>query len=242
MTFQTFNVPSFFAGVATVLALLTVGFGGGVMMSGVFSDSSRQPNKIERQATRETKESKPANAPVMAAVPAAASTAPVQTAPAPTQAANPPPASSGTQQAPDPQPTPQVQAAPQSEVPPSQAQQSTAQIPPSLGPEKPVALAQPTRGEQFDPSQLSRREQARYWRHQRRAERAQRREEHRKQFADRRQQEQVRREEMKTRSGRLRPQDADDDRDDDDRPTVVAPRERGFDAPPLFGGLFGGGR
>ena len=54
MTLNTFNVPSFFAGVATVLAILIVGFGGGVMMSGVLSDTSRKPNKIERQAAVET--------------------------------------------------------------------------------------------------------------------------------------------------------------------------------------------
>ena len=32
---MTLNVPSFFAGIGTVLALLVLGFGGGVMMSGV---------------------------------------------------------------------------------------------------------------------------------------------------------------------------------------------------------------
>ena len=32
MPFKTINVPSFFAGVATVLAILVVGFGGGVMI------------------------------------------------------------------------------------------------------------------------------------------------------------------------------------------------------------------
>ena len=50
MPFKTFNVPSFFAGVATVLAILVVGFGSGVMMSGVLSDTARKPSKIERQA------------------------------------------------------------------------------------------------------------------------------------------------------------------------------------------------
>jgi hypothetical protein len=111
--------------------------------------------------------------------------------------------------------------------------ETTAQAP-SLGPEKPVSLTQPPRREQqFDPSQLSRREQARYWREQRRQERAQRREERRKEFAERRQQEQSRREEMRPAVERMRPRD----RDDDDEPRVVPMRPRG-----LFDGLFGGPR
>jgi hypothetical protein len=129
-----------------------------------------------------------------------------------------------------------------------QQPQTTARAQPSLGAEKPVALRQPARDEQFDPVRLSRREQARFRRHQRREERmqrheerAQRREERRNQISER-QQEQVRHEDVKARSGRLRLQPADDERDADDRPTVVVPREGVFDAPPLFGGLFGSGR
>ena len=48
---MTFNAPSFFVGVGTVLGLLVVGFGGGVLMSSVFFDKgAREPNKIERRA------------------------------------------------------------------------------------------------------------------------------------------------------------------------------------------------
>jgi hypothetical protein len=118
-------------------------------------------------------------------------------------------------------------------------QPQTAAQPPSPGPAKSVSLAQPPREQQFDPSQLSRREQARYWRYQRHEERAQRREERRrKQYTERRQQEQARREEMRSVTERARPRDADDDRDDD-APTVAMPRERSIGAPPLLR-LFGG--
>ena len=50
---MTFNVPSFFAGVSTVLLTLVVGFGGGVLMTGTFTDRPREPNKLERRATEE---------------------------------------------------------------------------------------------------------------------------------------------------------------------------------------------
>jgi hypothetical protein len=134
-----------------------------------------------------------------------------------------------------PQPAPvQAQAAPQPQTQPSLPQRETTAQAPSLGPEKPVSLTQPPREQQFDPSQLSRREQARYWREQRRQERAQRREERRKEFAERRQQEQSRREEMRPAVERMRPRDRDDD---DDEPRVVPMRPRG-----LFDGLFGGPR
>jgi len=107
----------------------------------------------------------------------------------------------------------------------------TAQAP-SLGPQKPVSLTPPPREQQFDPSQLSRRDQARYWREQRRHERAQRREERRKEFAERRQQEQSRREEMRPAVERMRPRDRDDD---ELRVVPMQPRR-------LFDGLFGGPR
>jgi len=106
--------------------------------------------------------------------------------------------------------------------------ETTAQTP-SFGSEKPVSLTQPSREQGFDPSQLSRREQARYWREQRRQERAQRREERRKAFAERRQPEQSRREEMRPAVERMRPRDSDDD-----APRVVPMRPRG-----LFDGFFG---
>src|SRR3954464_2700387 len=60
------DTRSFFAGAAGVLAILVLGFGGGVMMSGVLSEGQRQPNKVEKQAM-ETKpavaEAKPATPP-----------------------------------------------------------------------------------------------------------------------------------------------------------------------------------
>ena len=44
---MTLNVPSFFAGIGTVVVLLMLGFGGGVMMSGVINDKPREPGKVE---------------------------------------------------------------------------------------------------------------------------------------------------------------------------------------------------
>ena len=76
---MTFNVPSFFVGVGTVLLTLTVGFGGGVLMTGVFSDRTREPNKLERRATEEIK-------------PPAIVAGPVIAAPSPQPAAEPQPA------------------------------------------------------------------------------------------------------------------------------------------------------
>ena len=47
---MTLNVPSFFAGIGTVVVLLTLGFGGGVLMSGVIGDKPREPGKVEKWA------------------------------------------------------------------------------------------------------------------------------------------------------------------------------------------------
>jgi hypothetical protein len=214
---MTFNIPSFFAGIAATLGILTVGFGGGVMMSGVLSDGARQPNRIERQAAREpaakeTKEIKPTTAPVVVTVPAPA-------APAEAQAA-------AAVSAPEPVVSPTIP--PQTEPPsvqPAPAQQTAAQAP-ALGPQRPVSLAQPV--EESRPSQnLSRREEARRKAQQWREERAQRREERRKQMAERRRQEETRRAERIVEQN-SRP---DADEDDDEQPVV---RQPGF-----LGGPFG---
>ena len=48
---MTLNAPSFFAGIGTVVALLTLGFGGGVLISDVISDKTpREPSKVEKRA------------------------------------------------------------------------------------------------------------------------------------------------------------------------------------------------
>lgn len=234
MPFKTFNVPSFFAGVATVLAILVVGFGGGVMMSSVLSDSTQKPNKIERRASGDTKETKLATAPVIpvapvvTAVPGTLAQAEAPSAATEQTAATPDPAPAPK---PDPQPV-QAQAAPVPQAqpqPPAPQPQTTAQTP-RLGPQREVSLAQPSHEQQVDPSQLSRRDQARYWREKRREERAQRHEERRKLFAERRQQEQSRRGELRSAVEQMRPADVDDD----DEPRVSPPRPR-----VLFDGLFG---
>ncbi len=47
------EVRSFFIGIGTVLAILAVGFGGGVMIGGMMSGTPHQPNKVERQAAKD---------------------------------------------------------------------------------------------------------------------------------------------------------------------------------------------
>src|SRR2546429_372260 len=64
---MTFNAPSFFAGVGTVVVLLVAGFGGGVLMSTMMTgDGSREPNKIERRAAESAKPPTVASDPVPA--------------------------------------------------------------------------------------------------------------------------------------------------------------------------------
>src|SRR5947199_9711271 len=88
------NAPSFFAGIATVLGLLVVGFGGGVMMSGVISDNTpREPSKVEKRAAEAAKppvtEPKPATPVVVPPAP--------QPTPPPAQLAEPAPAPAAPQ-------------------------------------------------------------------------------------------------------------------------------------------------
>jgi hypothetical protein len=229
---MTFDTRSFFVGIATVLGILLVGFGGGVMMGGVISGDSKAPNKIERVATKEPKpteikEAKPAPVPTVVAAPAQASPAaePAPQSP-PVVAAPPLPASAPAQVATLPRPEPQSQPA----LPAPQAQTVE---PPAMGQEKQVSLAQPD--EPLRPN-LSRRDEARPKAQQRREERVLRREETRKQreewrkrMVERRQQEQLRREEVRAVE-RSRPQEADDDDDVDERP-IITRRERPFDLP-----------
>jgi hypothetical protein len=230
---MTFDTRSFFVGIATVLGILLVGFGGGVMMGGVISGDSMAPNKIERVATREPKpteikETKPASTPVVVVAPAHAAPAPEPTPQSPPAVAAPPlPASAPAQVATLPPPEPQSQSAPQSSVPPAQTAQA-----PTMAQEKQVSLAQPD--EPLRPN-LSRRDEARLKAQQRREERALRREERRKQMVERRQQEQLRRGEMRAAVERSKPQEADDDDDVHERP-IITRRERPFDLP--FFGIF----
>ena len=106
---MTLNVPSFFAGIATVVVLLTLGFGGGVMMSGALSDKPREPSKVEKWAAEAQKPpaTETQKAPVITAtpVPVAPAPAPVAATPAASTPAN-------EQPAPPPSPEPAPQPAP----------------------------------------------------------------------------------------------------------------------------------
>jgi outer membrane biosynthesis protein TonB len=214
---MTLDIRSFTIGVAGVLGLLLVGFGGGVMMGGVISGDPKTPSKVERQAAKDlAKEAKPASVAAIPTVPTVVAAPPVpaqaEAAPVPSLSpAVPPPAGTQAVPQPDSQPAAQAQPAPpQPAVQPEPRQQAqTVPQPRSLGPQRPVALMQP----QFDPTQLSRREQARLRAQQRREERAQRREEWRQQMAERRVQQ------MRRQGGRPGREEVDDD-EIDERPVA----------------------
>ena len=143
------NVPSFFAGIGTVVVLLALGFGGGVLMSGVISDKPRGPGKVEKWAA-ETKET--TKAPAVAAVPVPASPSVASAEPAQ------PPVRE--ESAPAPQTPIQAAAPPPQQTNPAAlpAPPAPAQAAPPLGQERPVALANPASAQAKPPK--ARRENA----------------------------------------------------------------------------------
>ena len=235
---MTFNAPSFFAGVGTVLACLVVGFGGGILISGVLTDGTREPNKIERRAAAETK---PSTSPVVVASPAPVAPAQTQAQ----EAAAPVPAAQSAEPAKSPEPV-QPQAEPQSpaqplprpQVPPPPPPQIADQTPP-LGAERAVSLVQPVGQEQ---ARERAREQARVppaevlpRRLEAGLEAERRKAERRKLKAERRLEQQMRKEkEIRAAAERSRRLEADDDDDDarDERP-LFTQRDRLFEPPPF---------
>jgi len=214
---MTFNAPSFFAGVGTVLVLLGAGFGGGVLMSGVLSDSTpREPNRVERRAAE--------------TAPPVITTKPVPVAPAPdVQMATPSPSS-------EPQPGGTANASVVRTEAQTQPQAAPAQPPvpvpsaaaptPALGPQQPVALINPNQAEEErSAAQAKAQEAKRLAAEKRKAER-------RKQTAERRRQEQTREAEQRAPAGRSSPEDAADDVRIE-RPFFMR-RERDFGGPPIF--------
>jgi hypothetical protein len=222
----TFNVPSFFVGVGTVLLTLVVGFGGGVLMTGAFTDRPREQNKVER---RVNEDAKPAPAPVIVASPVPAA-APVQAAPAhpaPLQAA--PPARSAAPAAAQPAERPQAPAEPPKPVqqaeprvapasPPQQAADQTA-----LGPQRPVSLTQPQEPARAAQDASRKAQEAKARAERRKAER-------RKQIAEQR----MRRQQQQAVQERPH-RDASADDDDEDRAErpIFSQRERGIEPPPF---------
>jgi len=221
----TFSVPSFFVGVGTVLLTLVVGFGGGVLMTGAFTDRPREQNKVERRVNEDTK---PTPTPVIVTNPVPAA-APVQAAPAPPaplQAA--PPAPSAAPAAAQPAEPPQAPAQPPKPVqqaeprvapasPPQQAADQTA-----LGPQRPVSLTQPQEParEAQDASRKAQEAKAR-------AER--RKAERRKQIAEQR----MRRQQQAVTERPHRDASADDDDEDRAERPIFSQRERGIEPPPF---------
>ncbi|TMI99505.1 MAG: hypothetical protein E6G97_21530 [Alphaproteobacteria bacterium] len=233
---MTLNAPSFFAGIGTVLGLLVVGFGGGVMMSGVISDKTpREPNRIEKRAAETAKapviETKPATAavppapPVVPPAPPAADPTPTpqiqqagSPAPAPTQPTEPQPAPQVRHVALPPPPAAQVQEVKPEPEPAAPSRMSVRQVP--LGPEHPVALPIPAH------DAAAAKHEAR-----KRAQEAQKLEKKRQQqerkLAEQRRRQSIKEaQDVKAAAERSRPQAVDDDDDDrDERPTFFR-RER----------------
>jgi len=181
---MTFNAPSFFAGIGTVTALLIVGFGGGVLVSGIISsDGPRESSKLERRTAEPAKPAVIASDPVTVAErrkeeqpPAQAAALPAQTQPAPpTQPQPTPPAQPQNAAAQAPQ-TPSPAAdnpATQQQQPGTRAERPIRQGG-RLGPQQPVALVQPPSRES-----MSRREARAMARETRRLESRRRRAERR---------------------------------------------------------------
>lgn len=231
---MTFNAPSFFAGIATVLGLLVLGAGGGVLMSNVLApDGPRSPNKVERQTagreTAPTREAVVVRSPAKVAEPgpqagdvgvSRAEAAPAaQPVPAPVTPAPQSPAPARVAEPAQPPSTPQP--APEA---PAQAQ-GTAQATPSSAPviERPVSLTHPA-----EQPRASRREDERIKALQRgeerRRARERRREERRKLAEERRLREQMRRE--AERPAQMRQERGNDGDDEPEDAPAVPPQQR----------------
>jgi len=235
---MTLNVPSFFAGIGTVVVLLTLGFGGGVMMSGVISDKPREPAKVEKWAAeaRKSPAAETEKPPVVTATPVPVAPAPAPAPVTPTPVA----AASSAQPVAKEEPAPQAAAQPVSQLqpaqvstvsPPSPAPSDAAPTPPKASPalqERPVALTNPA-----PPAPLARERLQKAKREAAEKRKAQ----ERKQAADRRRQ---RIDNAETRVTERRPQREIDDDDDDRAPLpFFRGREReDFRPRPLFR-LFG---
>jgi hypothetical protein len=142
---MSLDMRSFFVGIATVLGILAVGFGGGVMMGGILSSDSRSLNKIERQAAQDgaaSKDQKQAKADLKEIEPASRHPAITRPTPAPTASANDPVPDTASASAEGRSTT--LQEAPQAEskplTQPGQSSQRSTSTTHALGPEKPVAL------------------------------------------------------------------------------------------------------
>ena len=224
---MTLNVPSFFAGIGTVVVLLTLGFGGGVLMSGVISDKPREPGKVEKWAV-EQKASAEQKTPD-AQKPAIITATPVPVAPA--QAAPPPAPQPIVNAEPAPQPALPVASNPPAPQPAADAAPVTAPAPPAPAPvrqasqplqQKPVALVDPAVPQPQAKPQTTKR--------------ADKRNDRRKQATERRRQPQIDNASARTADQRPRQQEIDDDDDDVRAPLpFFRGREREETRRPFFG-------
>ena len=85
---MNFHAASYFAGIGTVLATLTLGFGGGVLMSEVIADKT--PRESSKVAQQKAERARPVEPPAVAATPVVVAAIP-QSEVAPAPRASPPP-------------------------------------------------------------------------------------------------------------------------------------------------------
>jgi hypothetical protein len=235
---MTFNAASYFAGVGTVLATLTLGFGGGILMSGVFTDKvPREPNRVERQIAEKAKPEAP---PVVTTTPVVVPTAPKNETIAAAPPATPPP---------EPQKEPAPPAAPPAapQAQPEPQPQVTTQVvrhpPPAQGRERPVALVDPAIREQIrvphdERAQDLKRQAAEKRKAEREKQRAERRRQQQLQEAERRRQMQ---EAQASAAQRSRAAEVDDEEREErpvfgarERPVFVRPERPDFPRPRIF--------
>jgi hypothetical protein len=194
------ELRSFFIGMGTVVAILGVGFGGGLVVGNVISGDVKTPNKLERAAKDASQPAShneqvvakerpiPNNADAPDGNPEAFNSPPSPVVVAPLQV----PKSGTAQNASAPvervvgEPVPMVQPAPVPEVTdprtqPVQQPREAPDVSPSRLKGRQVSLPQPS-----DLRPLTRREEARLRREERRHERALRREQRREELAQRR--------------------------------------------------------
>lgn len=225
---MTVNVPSFFAGIGTVLVLLMLGFGGGVVMSGLIADKPREPGKVEKWAAEAQKApSDPQKPQVVTATPVPV-LPPTSAAQQPVASTEPPPEPTSVQLAPQPQ-----QSADTAPVTPTPSVQPTAQPQPAPLRERPVALTNPAQPNAASDEQVRLRKAKR--------EADKRKAEQRKQMAERQRRHELENsEQARVVEQRPRRQEIDDDDDDDRAPSpLFHGREREDFKPRPFFRLFG---
>jgi hypothetical protein len=188
------HTSSYFAGVATVVATMALGFGGGVLMTDAFvGKSENPPTLVERRAVPLVES--PANT-TIPPVPAETPTAQVAASP---DTAAPAPVSQAPQVATRSAAPMQVIAAPQQSVTEAAPSPPPANISPAAAQAPAPALAEPSPPRQFDQTMAKARDDE-----VRKNQAAERRKAERRKWAERRKQEARKRDELNAVAERVR--------------------------------------